>query len=127
MNAVHVLSVGVTPVVRVSRLGRTTFHVGGGIGLVSRSGDAFYWYRGTTSFVGEIVRAGAGVKVGWGPFEALRLDAEYYVYHSYFHPCERAEGAFCYPLNLLSGSRDELQRDLVWSFGLAFRVAGKSS
>ena len=35
MNAVHVLSVGVTPVVRVSRLGRTTFHVGGGIGLVT--------------------------------------------------------------------------------------------
>lgn len=98
-----------------------------GTRLVRPFGEAFLYARGTTVFFSGIVKAGAALRLGSGPWKALRFDAEYYLYHSHFDTCQRTVGIFCSAMNLTQGvqtTAPELQRDLVLSLGLAIRVGG---
>jgi hypothetical protein len=123
-ESAQVLSFDITPIVRVSPPGPAAFHIGAGLGLVDHVGEAFVYERRTVFFSG-IARAGAALTLGWGPLQALRFDAEYYVYHSHFNICERTVGIFCFAMNEgVQTTAPELQRDLVLSLGLAIRVGG---
>jgi hypothetical protein len=103
-TSAHVITASAKILVRVSPPGApTSFHVGGGLGLVGHGGDA-YGTSGMTRFGGIL---GAGVAFKAGSLLALRLDAEDHLYNAHF-----SSGG-------TSKSDYKFQNDLVLSVGLA--------
>lgn len=84
-------------------------HVGGGVALIGRGGDAFEEVAGTTD-VGGVLNLGATFDVS--PQIAIRLDVEDYLYSAKFEDepsgVEISDSAF--------------QNDLVFTGGLAIRL-----
>jgi hypothetical protein len=123
-SAADVTSGTLKVLVRLRPPGPVAFHLGGGFGLVAHGGDAFI-YEPTTTFFSWIVNAGAVFNVGLGPWKAVRLDVEDYLYDTQFDVCARYTGrsAFCAAMNsggVVSTATRSLQKDLVWSLGLTF-------
>jgi hypothetical protein len=96
------------------------YHVLGGLGLVTRSGQVFETMEGTTDFTFVV---GVGLRANLGPRLDLRLDAENYAYWSHFvivGPTRQFEDGTTETVRTDLGNR--FVNDLVFSLGLAFRL-----
>ncbi len=86
-------------------------HIGGGVALIGRGGDAFEEVGGTTD-VGGVLNLGATFDVS--PQVAIRLDVEDYLYSAKFEDdpsgVEISDSAF--------------QNDLIFTGGLVIRLGG---
>ena len=125
-SSAHVIAASTQVIARVSpAAATTTFHVGGGIGLVGHGGAAYTvdtYERNRTTAVSGILTAGAAFRLGQSL--ALRVDAEDYLFPTDFH-CRYTYGTrgVCWAVNQAgTPSSSTLQNDLVLSLGLAVRV-----
>src|SRR5260370_758803 len=107
---------------------RATLHVGGGVGCISHSGDAYpTWYVGPTTFLSGIANLGAAINATlWFVF---RLDAEDFVYAAHVGDCTRTRSeSVCdiWTVAVLTGvtatpTSSVVQHDFVLSLGFALR------
>jgi hypothetical protein len=110
--------------------GRAGLHVGGGLGLVDHSGDAYpRWYVGPTTFLSGIANVGASIKLT--RWMVVRFDAEDFVYPAHVGDCTRTRsGGACdiwtvavltNPPITATPTAAVVQNDFVLSLGFALR------
>jgi hypothetical protein len=128
----QVLTVSAKALLQVTPPARAALHVGGGLGLVGHSGDAYPpWYVGPTTFLSGIVNVGANIKLT--RWMVLRFDAEDFVYSAHVGDCTRtgaSQGGACdiwdtavltRPPITATPTSSVVQNDLVLSLGLGLR------
>jgi hypothetical protein len=98
---------------------RAVLRVGGGVGLVGHSGDAYSFYLGPTTFLGGIANVGASIKLT--PWLVARFDAEDFAYSAHIGRCTRTVSGVCdiwYTNVTATPTTSVLQHDVVLSIGI---------
>ncbi len=98
---------------------RAALRVGGGVGRVGHSGNAYSFYVGPTTFVGGIANVGASLKLT--PWLIVRFDAEDFVYAAHVGRCTRTTSGVCdiwFTAPTATPTASVLQHDVVLSFGI---------
>ena len=128
-SAAHVTALSAKLLVRLNPPGaKTAVHVGGGWGRVGYGGPAYcgcndlYLQGSGTTFSSWIAAVGAAFRPGRSI--SLRLDAEDYVFRTYF-AC-RSGGHSPGVCNYGTAYSHKLQNDLVVSLGAAIRLGAQS-
>lgn len=127
----HVSTVSAKALLRVPLpWGRGRLHVGAGLGAVGHGGPAYHadTYNGPRTFLGVIASVGGVIKLV-GPV-GMRFDAEDFWYSAHLGPCTRTGpgyGGVCDAFGNAAGrtSGPQLQRDLVFTLGLALTAVSR--
>ncbi len=102
----------------VEPAGPVTYHVLGGLGLVTRSGTAFETVEGKTDPLGV---AGGGLRARLGPRLDLRLDLEVYAYFTELTVVHGFTTRDIFVVQPAGSLGSHLVTDLAFSLGLALR------